>query len=368
MSLRKSPQVTPELLAATRQNAQHSTGPRTAAAKQNSKFNALKHGAYVRDENHHAAMRALGEDPEQFQALVEELLRAFGPGDALWEMQIEDLARLYWRRDRLERMQEGLKRRALQGIDDWQHRRRQEMARVTFSPTQPHILDVSLSESNDRGVELRKTLSYLELVREQTRRSIFSPRQGSILESLYKGKVGWRMALVLNLLWHFHEMAKVAKHPAQNSYLSFLREQGDEPPGESDRQDLLRLLEEEITSVREEFAYAEKLNAERTEIEREACLVPEGETWNMLLRQEGALDRSIDRKVRILLRLRKEATDRPVAPTVQDESASVEEPAESDSAWLNSPGVASPENTKLTERSGNVYENEEECRIMNGEL
>ena len=38
MSLRKSPQVTPALLATTRQNAQHSTGPRSAAAKQNSKL------------------------------------------------------------------------------------------------------------------------------------------------------------------------------------------------------------------------------------------------------------------------------------------------------------------------------------------
>ena len=67
MSLRKSPQLTPALLAATRNNAQHSTGPRSAAAKQNSKLNALKHGAYVSDENQHLAMLALGEDPEQFQ-------------------------------------------------------------------------------------------------------------------------------------------------------------------------------------------------------------------------------------------------------------------------------------------------------------
>jgi hypothetical protein len=38
MSLRKSPQLTPALLAAARNNAQHSTGPRSAAAKQNSKL------------------------------------------------------------------------------------------------------------------------------------------------------------------------------------------------------------------------------------------------------------------------------------------------------------------------------------------
>jgi hypothetical protein len=41
MSLRKSPQLTPQLLAAARNNAQHSTGPRSAAAKQNSKLNTL---------------------------------------------------------------------------------------------------------------------------------------------------------------------------------------------------------------------------------------------------------------------------------------------------------------------------------------
>jgi hypothetical protein len=41
MSLRKSPRLTLELPAATRQNARHSTGPRSAAAKQNSKLNAL---------------------------------------------------------------------------------------------------------------------------------------------------------------------------------------------------------------------------------------------------------------------------------------------------------------------------------------
>jgi hypothetical protein len=42
MSLRKSPQLTPALLAAAWKNARHSTGPRSAAAKQNSKLNAFR--------------------------------------------------------------------------------------------------------------------------------------------------------------------------------------------------------------------------------------------------------------------------------------------------------------------------------------
>ena len=113
MSLRKSPQLTPALLAAARQNAQHSTGPRSPAAKQNVKLNSLKHGGRVSDENRCQAMLALGEDPQEFENLKQELMSAFGPGDALWEKQVEDLAWLYCRRERLERAEEGLKRRAL---------------------------------------------------------------------------------------------------------------------------------------------------------------------------------------------------------------------------------------------------------------
>jgi len=82
MSLRKSPQLTPALLAAARQNAQHSTGPRSPAAKQNSKLNALKHGGYVSGENRCLAMLALGEDPQEFENLKQELMSAW-PGDAL---------------------------------------------------------------------------------------------------------------------------------------------------------------------------------------------------------------------------------------------------------------------------------------------
>jgi hypothetical protein len=362
MSLRKSPQLTPALLAAARNNAQHSTGPRSAAAKQNSKLNALKHGGRVRDENRCLAMLALGEDPEQFQTLTEELMSAFGPGDALWEKQVEDLAWLYCRRERLERAQEGLKRRALQAIDDWQHRRQQEMARVTFDASQHEMLDVNLSDSTDRGVALRKILSYLELVREEVKQRTFRVRQYAVLESLYRGTTGWRQALIFSLLHRFGDPMYLDAQQADEAEQQSLREIGFgyEPPGERERQELLRLLEEEIASVRDEFEYAEKANEERAAIERDACLAPEGETWRMMLRQEAALDRSIDRKVRILLRLRKESANLPTAPPDQDDGPAVgnmEEIVNSDMLSDNSQSVGAVEDLKLNEQHGNVIEN-----------
>ena len=43
----------------------------------------------------------------------------------------------------------------------------------------------------------------------------------------------------------------------------------------------------------------------------------------MLLRQEASLDQSIDRKVRILMRLRKETANRPVSANGQDNGTGV---------------------------------------------
>jgi hypothetical protein len=80
----------------------------------------------------------------------------------------------------------------------------------------------------------------------------------------------------------------------------------------------------------------------------------------MMLRQEAALDRSIDRKVRILLRLRKESTNPPIAPTGQDDGprvGSMEEIGDSDIPSYNSQSVGAVEDLKLKEQRGNVIEN-----------
>jgi hypothetical protein len=235
------------------------------------------------------------------------------------------------------------------------------------------MLDANLSGSTDRGVGLRRTLSFLEVVRDQIKQRTFRQRQYSVLESLYQGVTGWRQALIFGLMHRFSDPLYLDAQQAEGEELEFIRKTGlnCEPPGEPEYLELLRLFDEEIASVREEFEYAEKANEESVAIEREACLAPEGETWSMMLRQEGALDRSIDRKVRIQLRLRKESTNLPTAPPDKDEGArmeNTEEVTDSDSMSHTSQGVEAVEDTKLKERCGNVYENNgpvAEFRIMN---
>jgi hypothetical protein len=81
---------------------------------------------------------------------------------------------------------------------------------------------------------------------------------------------------------------------------------GSEEGMEARYQELERLLEEQIAAVEAAFADEMKAQEEKDAIARDACLAPEDETANMVLRLEMALDRAIDRKVRILLTMRKE--------------------------------------------------------------
>jgi hypothetical protein len=131
-----------------------------------------------------------------------------------------------------------------------------------------------------------------------------------------------------------------------------------EPPGEAEREELLRLLDEEMASTEEELAYEEKMNEERVAIERDACLAPQDDAWRILVRQEGSLDRSIDRKARILLGLRKESGSQAGAPAGGRggaEREGVEEPV--GSAPENTELVEAQASTKLKEQSRNVAEN-----------
>ena len=107
----------------------------------------------------------------------------------------------------------------------------------------------------------------------------------------------------------------------------------------------------------------------------------------MMLRQEAALDRSIDRKVKILLRLRKESSSLPSAPPSQDDGTKMENVEETLDGDISSRifgsaasgarghgqdarvragetpaprGVfqsAEMEGSKMNDRCGNVYEN-----------
>jgi len=331
MSLLKSTCPTPQRLDAARRNSQRSTGPRSEAGKERMKMNALKHGCDAAPENEAAVMRALGEDPERYAALQRELATAYGPGDALCDHQVADLGKLYWRRNRLERMETGLMRRALQAVEERKRTRRDQIAAATFDATSSLVTDLKLPEPTDPCARLRQLLSRVEGIRERLNRErVTGMKQLVIRQFLAPGR-GWRPVRIDELMGIFIEWIDLKENKDEQAFNDFVnQEMGGAVNVDILWRELLRLLDEEIVALKAAFEEEVKVQEENDEIERDACLAPAGETWEMLTRQEMALDRSIDRKVRIILTLRQEHARRGgggsrTAPTPEADDRAAEE-------------------------------------------
>ena len=366
MSLRQSTCLTPQRLDAARRNSLHSTGPRSEAGKERMKMNALKHGCDAAPENEAAVMRALGEDPERYAALQRELAATYGPGDAFWNQQVADLGKLYWRRNRIERMQTGLMRDALEEVEKEQRSLARALADVTFEPSQCDAVALNLPQPTHRLVRLRMLVSLLGVIREQVGRLFFGCDQQSQIKSYYQGEVGWRPRQIGHLLGLLHHWASLHEEQNQAELDEYVQETLGGPEGlEARCQELERLLEEQIAATEAAFAEEMKAQERKDAIARDSCLAPAGKTWEMLTRQEMALDRSIDRKVRIILTMRQEHARRGgggsrTAPTHEADDRAAEELSKV--VGLDT-GTESPEEEnagetpKSPEQSENVIEN-----------
>jgi hypothetical protein len=299
---------------ARRRNAAKSTGPRTPEGKAHASRNALRHGRRAVMDASRKTMAVLGEDPEEFDRLYQNLLRAYEPDDPLWAKQVEDLAKLYWKRARLERARDALLQQQAEQFELAQRQRLEELAAATFSPTDERMGLLRLPLISDPAAQLRLTLSYLDVIRQQVARGYFIPRQRALLDMLYgKGKT-WRQVRLMDLVW---------QHIPGPEYLpkNEIEENG--------QQKLLTLLDEEIASVREALERALREGREASPVERDACSVPEGEQWDSLTRQENALQRAIDRKTKLLIAyLRVQGLRRPSRKEAGGEKGPPAEPGE----------------------------------------
>ncbi len=76
---------------ANRRNAKNSSGPKTATGKASSKMNALKHGLTAE------TVVIRGEDPEEFEAMRQELAHEFAPATTYTQFVVDRLAANLWR-------------------------------------------------------------------------------------------------------------------------------------------------------------------------------------------------------------------------------------------------------------------------------
>ena len=93
---------------ANQQNSQLSTGPRTADGKARVALNALKHGLTGKQ------VVIPNENPEDFDAFREDLLKALDPHDALQATLEESIVIDAWRLRRIPLLESALYRRGRQ--------------------------------------------------------------------------------------------------------------------------------------------------------------------------------------------------------------------------------------------------------------
>ena len=115
MSLVKKPTLTPRRLAANRSNGRLSCGAVTAEGIERMRAANLRHGFYSQMQGE--ALRALGEDPAEFEHLLESLMATWEPADHFQTRLVDRLARALWRMERGDRIQESMAIAQLERMD-----------------------------------------------------------------------------------------------------------------------------------------------------------------------------------------------------------------------------------------------------------
>ena len=147
MSLVKKPEMTEKKVAANARNRKFAHGPATVEGRERIRAALLRHGFYAQAEE--VAMRALGEDPAQYQELLEELWETYQPSDGAQEGLVIHLTRCTWLLNRAVRMQEGYAVRQAQEVNSGrQDRLHAQMTRLKITADSLRLLVQSVAHEH----------------------------------------------------------------------------------------------------------------------------------------------------------------------------------------------------------------------------
>lgn len=287
MALLRRRTLTPAELATRRSNAKMAAARRAGAG----------HARALLSEPARRAMLALGEDPAEFERACQDLRRLCPPGDPLAARLAHDLAKLYWRKGRLERARDALLRLEMEDVERSRQSLREELGAFLRESSGERILRLCISPKGGPAARLALSLAYVEAVRARVARREFGGYQRAALERLPDVAASPR-ATPLEL--QFRQIVLAV-------------ERGNSPE-DRDCENLLKLLDEEIASLRERLDRVREKSERPDPAARDERLLALSEPLNEFSRQENFLDRAIDRKTKVFisyLRTRRALRDAP---------------------------------------------------------
>lgn len=260
------------------------------AGKRRSSLNSLRHGGRARSyvESLWHNMADLGEDPREFRDMLGLLIKAHQPANAAQMMLVEEIASLRWQRRRNERAQSGLVALNLESMLRERERRAMQIERRPDPDArQKDVLERGLLYTEDCPTKFIEALRWIGLLKDMAKRLEFA-EAAPTLQFLYGKNPAMRGVYIAGLFRNLVESQVEVKRDS------------------AEYKDLVRALAAEESEVLAAYAVYCQENVEVTRAMREEAMAPAGSVkWRLLIRQQTALDRHIERKTMLLLKMQR---------------------------------------------------------------
>jgi hypothetical protein len=295
--------VSQKQLKANRKNARKG-GVKTAKGKAIVKYNALKHGLLAKE-----AVVTVGEgaeDPEEFNALLEDLKTQLAPAGTLEEMLVEKIAVAYWRLRRAYKYEVGLIRSELDNATD------------DYYSGATHLSDHEEQKTDDEiGQEIEQLKEAIKSWKQDKKDFAKMHKAGKPLDKIYDWGENWE--------WLEEKVEYLAM--GDEEYGGFdpesLRKSLNSHAGWSDDQIWqahIELCDEKMAEHKKEIAGLEKQkekNRLRLQVVRKLGNIPSKDELDRLLRYEGAIERQLYKALNQLERMQRLRAGDSVPPPVE---------------------------------------------------
>jgi hypothetical protein len=295
--------VSEKQLQANKKNAQKG-GVKTPEGKAIVKYNALKHGLLAKEVV--VTVGEGAEDPDEFNALLEDLKVKLAPEGTLEEMLVEKIAVAYWRLRRAYRYEVGLIRKELDtATDDF-------YSRTNYNKVKIHKTDEKIDqeiEQEKEGIE-----NWMKDKRDLTRMH----KKGKSLEEIYDWEENWD--------WLYDRVGDLIPSDDDDEQIitpKDIRELLNKNANWSDDQiweTLIKICDEIIEQHEEQIKTLEKekaTNRLRLQVVKKLGNIPSKEELDRLLRYEGAIERQLYKAMNQLERLQRMRSGDNVPPPVE---------------------------------------------------
>ena len=297
------------MVEANRKNAQLSTGPRTEKGKVAVKWNAVKHGLLAKEV---VIRTGDGEESKsEFKNLLTALTESLQPEGVLEEMLVEKIAVCYWRLMRVVRCEVGEIRGALDThIFDQAMRRLEKVNNILEWPSLTNTgCDKQLMMST-AGIE--RLLKIIEGLRYDIE------EHGTLCENAEKEMIRVFGRENGGFGQHLSFFNWLASEKGQEGAKSQSEEEALPDPQKC-RQIILELIEEKESALRD----ALDIMAEQEDLNTQSAMaklcLPDGETYDRILRYETAIERQMYRAMNQLERLQRQRRGEFTPPPVNVE-------------------------------------------------